>query len=236
VAPKILIIQHAEDDPVSRLGGWLAEAGCHLEVVHGHRAEPLPGSLDAFDGLVVLGGAMGAYDDVTFPWLTPTKRLLREAVRADLPTLAICLGHQLLAVATGGRVTPAPAPQVGIVPLRLTAEGTHDPLLSLMTPGSPVVHWNNDLVVEVPPASVVLAKSDAGIQAIRLGSNVWGLQFHPEVDVETLALWAEDDLVAGRLDREVAAARLAEVAAVDHQLIETGRALARSFVSRLHGH
>ena len=58
---------------------------------------------------------MGAYDDEQFGWLSQTKALLSLAVRRSVPTLAICLGHQLLAVAEGGVVERgATGQQVGL--------------------------------------------------------------------------------------------------------------------------
>ena len=45
----------------------------------------------------------------THPWLPPTKALVRDAVERRTPTLGICLGHQLVAVALGGELGPQPA-------------------------------------------------------------------------------------------------------------------------------
>ena len=52
---------------------------------------------------------MGDYDDAAHPWLTPTKVLLRAAVATGLPTIGICLGHQLLSGRTGVWSSPLPA-------------------------------------------------------------------------------------------------------------------------------
>ena len=59
--------------------------------------------------MLVLGGAMGAYDDADHPWLTDVKQLVRAAVADGMPVLGICLGHQLVAVALGGEVGAEPA-------------------------------------------------------------------------------------------------------------------------------
>ena len=62
---------------------------------------PDPASLSGagYDALLVLGGAMGAADDDVAPWLPAVRALLAEAVRTELPTLGVCLGGQLLALA-----------------------------------------------------------------------------------------------------------------------------------------
>ncbi|MFC9766237.1 hypothetical protein [Rhodococcus jostii] len=48
-------------------------------------------------GLVVMGGPMGALDDVTHPQLPRERNFIKEFVDAGLPMLGICLGAQLLA-------------------------------------------------------------------------------------------------------------------------------------------
>lgn len=232
--PLILTVQHAAVCPPARVGDWLEGAGATLDVRHCYAGDALPPDLTGHDGLLVLGGDMGAYDDALFPWLGPTKRLLSEAVRRDLPTLGICLGLQLLAVAEGGSVAPAAAgPQVGLQPVEPTPAAAADPLFGalLALPGGPRVaaHWNNDIVTKAPADAVPLSVTAAGLQAFRLCSQVWAVQFHPEVDVDVLRVWAAADVAAGLLATELTEERLAAVAAADQQLVETWRAMTERF-------
>jgi GMP synthase (glutamine-hydrolysing) len=110
-------------------------------------------------------------------------------VADEVPTLAICLGLQLLAVACGGTVARSgTGPQLGVRPVDRTAASVADPLLTgLELTGA--LHWNNDLVVEVPPGAVVLTRSTGAVQSLRLGRRAWGVQFHPEVDGAVLDGW-----------------------------------------------
>src|SRR6476619_2607697 len=86
----------------------------------------LPATLDGYDGMVVLGGPQSALDDdATSPELVGVRDLLRQALAADFPTLAICLGAQLLAQVGGGKVREGiDGPEVGalLVAKRDTAE------------------------------------------------------------------------------------------------------------------
>jgi GMP synthase (glutamine-hydrolysing) len=178
---------------------------------------------------------MGAYDDALHPWLSGTKSLLREAVAAQLPTLGICLGLQLLAVAAGGRVaSSASGPQLGVRAVEPTAAAAADPLFAGLAPDAVGVHWNNDLVVDLPPDTTLLATSAGTVQALRIGRAAWGVQHHPEVDVATLRLWADADVAAGLLDEATAAARLAEVERHDAALAEVWRAVLARFAALLH--
>ncbi len=233
---RVLVIQHSADDPPGRVGTWLSEAGCELVVVRGFAGEPVPTDLDGIAGLVVLGGDMGAYDDTTHPWLSVTKDLLREAVRIELPTLGICLGHQLLAVATGGSVgRVAHGQQGGSCPVVTTSEAAADPLFAVVRSGSPSVHWNHDIVSVLPPTAVVLARTPAGIQALRVGPRAWGMQSHPEVDAETVRLWAHEEVERRVLTARVAQRWLDDIEAADQAMVQTWRPVAERFAELVRG-
>src|SRR5437016_11100183 len=103
---RILAVQPSELDPPRRLGEWLTAADAELDVVL-PAAATVPTDLDDYQALVVLGGEMGALDDAQHPWLREIRALLSHAVSRSVPVLAICLGAQLLAEATGGQVRPA---------------------------------------------------------------------------------------------------------------------------------
>ena len=233
--PLVAVVQHTAVCPPGRLGTWLTEAGCRLQVFRCFAGDGLPASLDGYAGLVVLGGEMGAHDDALHPWLTGTKDLLARAVAEELPTLGICLGLQLLAVACGGEVAPSTTgPQLGLRAVEATPAGRADALLADVTgPGMRAVHWNNDLVTVLPPGAEVLATTAGTVQALRVGNAAWGVQFHPEVDPPTLRLWAAADVDAGLLDAATAEQRLAEVAAADRPLTATGTAIAQAYIGLL---
>lgn len=188
---RVLIVQPEADDGPLALGEWLVAAGVQLTVLRPFAGDPVPPSVDdGFDGLVVLGGVMNAFDDATHPWLADIRALLADAVRRGLPTLAICLGAQLLTVATGGRVELdyAGGPEIGLVALDLTDEGRADPLLAaLPAAAAPALAWHFDASTELPAGAVRLAGT-AGCrnQAYRLGSCAWAVQWHPEI---TPAVW-----------------------------------------------
>ena len=234
MAGRVLVVQHEDDCPPALLGGWLVDAGVALDVRRPYAAEPLPDDLSGHAGLLVLGGPMGADDDAEHAWLTPTKALLRAAVRDEVPTLAICLGHQLLTSALGGTVVVNPAGrQLGLLPVGWTAAAATDPLLGGLAAAGPsrCLHWNNDVAATLPPDAVVLAVAAGGeVQAARFGPAAWGIQPHPEVgegvvrawvdsDDEALApgadvTWLVDEVVAGRAELERTWRPLADAFAV----------------------
>jgi GMP synthase (glutamine-hydrolysing) len=213
------------------VGQWLSDAGAELDVRHPYRGDVLPETLDEHAGLVVLGGSMGADDDDEHHWLGPVKELLRHAAGTGVPTLGICLGHQLCAAALGGVVVRNPnGQQVGVLDVGWTDEAAADPLLGPLAGPARAVQWNNDIVVEPPAGAVVLARTARGeIQSARFAETVWGVQWHPEAGEEICRGWAEHD-------RDEAAERgvdleeyVATVAAATEELRDTWRGLAVGF-------
>ncbi|HWC33885.1 MAG TPA: type 1 glutamine amidotransferase [Mycobacteriales bacterium] len=181
-----LVIQHAEVEGVGRFADWFPQCGLELRVVHPYDGEALPAAVDA-DALIVMGGPMGAYDDADSPWLPATKLLLADAVRRGVPTLGICLGAQLLAVATGGKVERGAAgPELGLAEVTVA---TPDRLFEAGP--MPVAQWHYDTVTELPPGATLLASSDRyPTQAFRVGDSAWGLQFHIEATPGLVGTWA----------------------------------------------
>ncbi len=187
--PRLLVIQLDEQDPIGPLGDWLTDAGAELDL---RRPDNLPENTAGYAGFVCLGGHMGAYDDLDYPWLADVRRLLAEATTKQLPTLAICLGAQLLAVATGGQVTKGPeGPEVGPLLVAKRDVGWQDPLFADMPFMPDVMQFHTDIVERLPPRAELLASATLyPHQAFRVGRCVYGLQFHIETTTELVESWA----------------------------------------------
>ncbi len=220
------MIVNDPSDPLGPLGDWLSEAGVELEVVNAF-AETPPASLDGFDGLLVLGGPMGANDDGVAPWLPAVRALLADAVAAELPTLGICLGGQLLAVATGGRSALNPdGPEYGAQLIAKRANAATDPLFGSMPITPDVIQWHVDAVTQLPPGAVLLANSPGcDVQAFRVGRSPGGPQFHIETTPAIVRTWAAED--ADELDGYDVDRLLARSDAAHEDIAEVWRPFAR---------
>ncbi|WP_101523586.1 type 1 glutamine amidotransferase [Nocardioides houyundeii] len=233
-SPRVLVVEHHAECPPALLGEWLVEAGCELELCRPWSGDALP-EAGAYDGVLVLGGEMGANDDERHWWLTGVKELVRAAGEAGVPTLGICLGHQLMAVALGGRVERNPDGQtIGLQIVGWQEAASRDVLAGSLGATARGVHWNSDVVTELPPGAKVLARTEDGApQVVRYAERAWGLQLHPEADEHVVAPWAEGDR-ADHLARGIDSEQvLAEIAAARDELAATWRPLARSFAAIL---
>jgi GMP synthase (glutamine-hydrolysing) len=218
-----LIIQHVAHEGPGLIGDALGEVGHPVEVVRLDRGETLPGH-QSLAGLVVLGGPMGVHDAAVHPWLVAERALIETCVDHGKPVLGVCLGAQQLAVALGAEVTSGPEPEIGLGQVVLTPAGRRDPVFGpeyggLSATALPCVHWHQD-TFSMPDGAVHLAGTRAfPHQAFRWGDNVYGLQFHVEVDGELAEAWRAHLPVGVTLN----GARLVEVETV-------GRRLLRRFV------
>ena len=231
------MVQPEVDDPPYLFGRWLEEAGATLEVCHPYAGEAVP-SLQGYAGLLILGGAMSANDDDVLTWIGSIKELVRDAVAEDVPTLGVCLGHQLMAAALGGRVAPNPrGQQVGLIELGWTEQAARDPLFGGLATPRRGVHWNYDLVVEPPPDAVVVAGTPQGeLQVARYARRAWGVQLHPEVDEGVVGTWVTDAERIELGDRGLDADRLlAEIAEARPELDRAWAPLAAGFVEVARG-
>lgn len=195
--PTILVLEHDPADPVQRLGEWLTEAGAELVVCRPPAGDEVPEA--GFDALVCLGGHMSATDDDATPWLPATKRLLRRVIADGTPTLGICLGAQLLALAGGGAVeTGADGPEIGAYLTAKRDAATDDPLFADVPMTPDVMQCHDDVVSVLPPGAVLLL-SGTGYphQAWRQGRAAWAMQFHPEATAAVVRDWAGRHGVTG---------------------------------------
>lgn len=189
---RVLVVQLSDIDPPARLGEWLRDAGAELDVVRATDGG-LPASLEQHDALVVLGGGMGAYDDLHHSWLADVRALLSSAVTGEHPVLAIGLGAQLLAVVTGGQVRPsASGPERGTLLVAKRDVAAEDPLFGPLPLLPDVLQFHHDEISQLPPSGQQLAASPkCENQAFRVGPWAYGLQFHIETTSDLVRNWAE---------------------------------------------
>ncbi|HEY3531439.1 MAG TPA: type 1 glutamine amidotransferase [Nocardioides sp.] len=226
MTPRVLVIQHEADDPIHLMGTWMQ--GVELVVCRAYEGDSVPVEMDGLDGVVVMGGAVGAHDDEKAPWLPAVRELIRLAAEARVPTLGICLGHQLCAVALGGEIVVNPrGRQLGLLDVGWTAEAVDDALMGGLVGPRRAMHWNDDVVAVLPEGARQLATSSTGeVQAVRYARAVWGVQWHPEVDDALVARWANDGSLPASEKERV----LDDLVRSRNDLDESWRPLAQRFV------
>jgi len=187
---RVAVLQHAAFEHAGILCDFMREARISFDVAALDDGDALP-DLDPYDALIILGGPMGPLDFNDHPWLTVETALVREAVvERALPTLGICLGHQLLALALGGSLSEMREAEAGVVDITLNEAGKRDPLFKGLASTTRGFQWHEWQVKEPPPGAVPLATSAlCPVQAMRAAPRAWGVQFHIEAYARTLDEW-----------------------------------------------
>jgi len=190
--------------------------------------EPVLPSLDELSGVVVMGGAMDADDD-RYPGLVAERRLLADAVDADVPVLGVCLGMQLVALALGGSLQRRHGTEIGFAPIDVVGD---DPAMARLGDRPTVLHWHQDAVSLPPSATLLASTAITPVQAFRAGSAL-ALQFHPELEPRMLDVWlATPEMVDGLADDEIEAIR-ADGAKYLPDLAPAARAMVAAFAEQV---
>jgi len=191
---RVMVLRHVANEALGNLEVVLRACGLELDVVDCftdrwpdvERAGFDPGRLA---GLVVMGGTMHVHQTDRFPFLATEIEWLRAACEAQLPTLGICLGAQMLAHALGAHVYPNDIKEIGWYQIELLGAGSSDRLLAGSRPRQTVFQWHGD-TFDLPAGAVLLARgATCPHQAFRYGPRAYGLQFHPEMTAEMVQLW-----------------------------------------------
>jgi GMP synthase-like glutamine amidotransferase len=183
----VLVIEHAAGDGPGHFGEWAAARGRPIARLRVHAGDPVPAAADAWAGVCVLGGPMGAGDD-HLDHVRAELALLRHALDAGVPVIGHCLGGQLLARALGAPVGRSPAPEIG-----WHAIDVHDVPAARRWFGdarSPVVmQWHHDAFGLPEGATALAGSASCPRQAFEWGGVHLGLQFHPEADRAKVEHW-----------------------------------------------
>ena len=188
---KVYILKHVPNEDAGTIRDYLIGKNIAFESVNLYDGEPLP-SLDKVRSAVIMGGPMNVYEEDKHPFLKDENLFIQNLLNSHVPIFGVCLGSQLIVKAMGAKVMKAPAEEIGRDTVRLNLEASKDPLFSAARSDAlKVLQWHGD-TFELPPGAVHLAESKAvKNQAFRLGGNVYGLQFHVEVNRPMLENWFE---------------------------------------------
>lgn len=187
---KVLILQHTATEGAGGILDWCVKQHAEITYIHLYKDNPNFDSTLDYDLMVILGGPMSVNDESQLSWLKPEKQFVREMIATSTPVLGLCLGAQMIATVLGAKVKAGSQNEVGWHPVSQVAS---DQDVFKLPENFDFFHWHNE-TFELPHNAIRLAESEAcSNQGYQIGDKVIGLQFHPEVTVDTMQQWIKDD-------------------------------------------
>ncbi|MDE2450591.1 MAG: type 1 glutamine amidotransferase [Gammaproteobacteria bacterium] len=208
-----------------------------IDIVHpADGAGTTHAALAEFDGLVWTGSALNAYNPV--PEVRSQIDLARKAFLTSTPMFGSCWGLQVAAIAAGGEVGRARNGREIVVArdIELTEAGRNHPLFTGKPARFDAIAVHGDEIVTRPAAMRVLAaNAHSPVQAaeIKLGGGFWGTQYHPEYDLQEIAVVMRR--YGDRLVRDGTFPSAAAREQATSELSELGRDPARSDLAAKYG-
>lgn len=186
---NVAVIRHVAFEDLGVLSELFEARGWNVTYIEAPVADWSGFDPLAPDLLVILGGPIGVYEDDLYPFLKLELAALEQRLKADKPTLGVCLGAQLIAGALGARVYPNREKEIGWSPLILTAAGYKSVVRHVGAEHTFMFHWHGD-TFDLPKDATLLAGTGICLhQAFSWGKNTLAFQCHPEVLGNDLEKW-----------------------------------------------
>ena len=161
-------------------------------------------NLKKFDGLIWGGSSLNIYNDT--PEIRRQIEFMKECQKKVKNILAICWGMQVAVTAAGGEVKKADGSHIGIAnEIIINKDGLNHPLYKNKENKFNSPAFNFDEVKTLPKNAICLASNKINkVQSLYFkvnDTNVWGLQYHPEITYEkmiSLIEFRKDKLIDNR--------------------------------------
>lgn len=209
---RILVLQHIACEHPGIFRDLMDSDGVVWDAIELDDGDKIP-EFDPYDAMIVMGGPMDVWQQDAHPWLIAEIDAIRRwVVDAGKPYLGFCLGHQLLALALGGKVAHSRQPEIGIMEVALTDSGKASPFFKDCPPKLPCLQWHSAEITALPESAQVLATSEAcKVNAMSWGNCAFSVQFHIELTAQTVDEWAGIPEYANALEHALGPGALDEI-------------------------
>lgn len=178
---EVLILQHAACEHAGNIAAALRRANRRSATIELFSGQSVPDDINAYAGLIVMGGPMSVYDTEKCSFIRDELGLIARALERNKPILGVCLGSQMLAAALGAKVYPGVKKEIGWHEVSKLPGSAGDALCDALPDCFMAMHWHGD-IFNLPAGAVPLLRSDlTAIQAFRFGPNAYGLLCHLEL-------------------------------------------------------
>ena len=186
MSQRVVLVRHGHGPNDDRVVNYVTDAGFLPDIRKPFAGDLLGDVTDDVAGTVIYGGMYNAFDADKHPFLHEEYRWIGAALDAGVPMLGLCQGAQMIAYHQGEWAGPLDPELHEYGYYQITPTGA-DPDFMTEPLHMTQAHFHT---FDLPKGAVHLARSESyENQAFRLGENVYGFQFHPEVTIEGFRRW-----------------------------------------------
>lgn len=185
---SVVIFRFVGHEGPGYLGDFLNAQNIPWQLVKVDEAEPLPASILAYSGMVLMGGPMSVNDDL--PWIAQLLGLIRDAKDHDIPVLGHCLGGQLMSKALGATVFANAVKEIGWGEVSVTKNDAAQHWFGDIETFN-AFHWHGETFNLPADATHLLASQHCKNQAWSIGKHL-AFQTHIEMTTEMVQKWCEE--------------------------------------------
>lgn len=183
---NVLILQLDGTEQAGFIADYFNIHKVNFEIVHLFEKTSLIG-LDRFSHLIVLPSPKDTFECEKFPFLALAKKIIRDFIAEEKFVLGVCMGCQLIAECVGETVSKMQLAEVGFYEVGILK---HSPIITgLPTQNFEVFEWHSMEVSTEKNISVIAKSEKCKTQIFQYRHNVFGVQFHIEINERLLGLY-----------------------------------------------
>ncbi len=153
------------------------------------------------DLILIMGGPMSVRDinDKKYFWLKEETDFIKRAIDNQISIIGVCLGAQILAHITGGKIERLKdefnnnKPELGWSEISSIDKKSNDEKSLRLIEPLKVLHWHGDRIILPPQAELLASSAKCSEQFFKIGECIYGLQFHVETEGMMTNNWIKND-------------------------------------------
>lgn len=145
-------------------------------------------NINDYDGYIISGSRSGHKDKIN--WIADLKEIIKQIFDKNIPCLAVCFGHQVVAQMFGGITVRKEAGEEGFQDVQTMVGNTPINLFYNLPNPVKVYQSHNDAVMKAPPGSIQVIYNEKCVQYYQFGS-IYSIQSHPEIGITAAKKFAK---------------------------------------------
>jgi len=197
---KLLVLQNIVKEGPGLFSKIAKEKGFLPEIYNLSLGEKIP-QAQKEDLILIMGGPMSVRDinDKKYFWLKEETDFIKRAIDNQISIIGVCLGAQILAHITGGKIERLKdefnnnKPELGWSEISSIDKKSNDEKSLRLIEPLKVLHWHGDRIILPPQAELLASSAKCSEQFFKIGECIYGLQFHVETEGMMTNNWIKND-------------------------------------------